>query len=269
MMQQQVEIGVTFEEGFVEADGFHIRFQVGGTGLPLVYVHGAGGPDVGLAHQLLAKNYRVVVLEMPGWGTSPDNAKTVVALDMARSLRAAVAALGIESYALWGTSLGGVIASWWATEYPDEVVALVLEAPAVFRVADPDPVALSNWDTFVTAFHAQPQRKPWLAEKKFPAVRDGALFMRLMGERFDDELTERLRTFPVATLVLIGTKDGVMSTKQGRTFAQIMPECRFVMVYDAAHDLKGDRPEAFAEVVHQFLEPGSFLINHSSSILNP
>ena len=35
--------GWRFREGFVEADGFRIRYMEAGEGTPLVHLHGAGG----------------------------------------------------------------------------------------------------------------------------------------------------------------------------------------------------------------------------------
>ena len=41
-------------------------------------------------------------------------------------------------------------------------------------------------------------------------------------------------------------------------------------VYDAAHDIQCDRPEAFADVVGDFLERGmKFLINDQDGLINP
>jgi pimeloyl-ACP methyl ester carboxylesterase len=258
-----------WDENTVAVDGFDIRYFTRGAGEPIVYVHGAGGPDLGLAHELLARRYRVVALEMPGWGRSADNDRTEDALSMARTLHRAVSALGIDRYALLGTSLGGLVSLWWATEAPDEVTSLVLEAPAALRLRDPDPVVLSDHSSFMKAFHAQPHRKPWLADGEIPALRSPELFARMMGPKLDETLIDRLRTLPVPTLVMFGTEDGVMTQGQGRLYKQILPECIFTIVYDAAHDIKGDRPEAFAEVVETFLSPGSFLINHQTSVLNP
>lgn len=258
-----------FSEHTITVDGFEIRYPTRGTGETVVYVHGAGGPDLGPAHELLARHYQVVALEMPGWGQSADNDRTEDALSMARTLQQAVSALGIDRYALLGTSLGGVVCLWWATEAPTEVSSLVLEAPAALRLRDPDPAALSDRSTYLKAFHAQPQRKPWLAESEMPSIRNPELFARMMGPKLDDRLIERLRTLQVHTLVMFGTEDGVMTREQGQLYKQILPECVFTIVYDAAHDIKGDRPEAFAELVDNFLSPGSFLINHQTSVLNP
>jgi hypothetical protein len=43
-----------FREGFVEADGFRIRYMEAGEGPALVHLHGAGGLRLTPAHELLS-----------------------------------------------------------------------------------------------------------------------------------------------------------------------------------------------------------------------
>ena len=59
-----------FREGYVDADGFTIRYLQAGEGAPLVHLHGAGGLRLTPAHELLARRYHVVAFEMPGFGNS-------------------------------------------------------------------------------------------------------------------------------------------------------------------------------------------------------
>jgi pimeloyl-ACP methyl ester carboxylesterase len=63
-----------FSEGYVEADGFRIRYMEAGQGTPLVHLHGAGGLRLTPAHDLLSRQFRVVAFEMPGFGQSPRTA---------------------------------------------------------------------------------------------------------------------------------------------------------------------------------------------------
>src|SRR5262252_4153956 len=102
--------GENFTEGFVEADGFRVRYLESGSGPALVCLHGGGGLRLSPAHDLLARNYRVIAWEMPGFGTSPENRRSSSTEDLARSMNAAVASLGLERYSLMGTSFGSKVA---------------------------------------------------------------------------------------------------------------------------------------------------------------
>ena len=65
-----------FGEGFVEADGFRIRYVAAGEGTPLVHLHGAGGLRLTPAHEALSRAYRVIAFEMPGFGNSAENTRS-------------------------------------------------------------------------------------------------------------------------------------------------------------------------------------------------
>ena len=56
----------------------------------------------------------------------------------------------------------------------------------------------------------------------------------------------------------------------GRTYRRLMKNSTLQYVYSAAHDIQGDRPEAFAETVGDFLRRGmNFMINEGDGLLNP
>ena len=49
-----------------------------------------------------------------------------------------------------------------------------------------------------------------------------------------------------------------------------MPNCALIYLYDAAHDIQSDRPEAFADVVADFVRRGmNFLVNDTDQLINP
>src|SRR5271155_295022 len=80
------EPGAAFREGFVEADGFRIRYMEAGQGTPLVHLHGAGGMRLTPGHDLLRQHRRVVAFEMPGFGSSPENTRTRTMAELAQTI---------------------------------------------------------------------------------------------------------------------------------------------------------------------------------------
>ena len=109
-------------ERFVEADGFRIRYWEDGQGTPLVYLHGAGGPRPNPSHDLLARRFRVVALEMPGFGESPENTRTQSMAELAATMHQAIKNLGIDTFNLIGRSFGGTTALWMTMQAPERVV---------------------------------------------------------------------------------------------------------------------------------------------------
>jgi pimeloyl-ACP methyl ester carboxylesterase len=123
---------VAFKEGFVQADGFRIRYMEAGEGPPLVHLHGAGGLRLNQAHELLARQFRVIAFEMPGFGAE-ENQRSRDMPELAATMAKAAQALGFEHFNLMGTSFGGKTALFLALQSPELVRALVLEAPAAIR----------------------------------------------------------------------------------------------------------------------------------------
>ena len=111
----------------VEADGFDLRVVVGGSGPPLLALHGGGGLHVGDAHRLLARRHRLHALELPGFGASPENTRTRSLEELAGTTLAAADALRLHRFVLLGTSFGGAVALHLALAAPERVERLVLE----------------------------------------------------------------------------------------------------------------------------------------------
>jgi len=85
-----------------------------------------------------------------------------------------------------------------------------------------------------------------------------------------EHYAELLPKLPMPVLVLYGTRDQATSPDLGRGYKSKLPNGWFVMVYNAGHDIANDRPEAYAELVGDFLKRGvRFTISEHSSRLNP
>ncbi len=260
--------GAAFKEGYVDADGFHIRYREAGTGEPLVCLHGAGGLRISRAHEILAERHRVILFEAPGFGASPVNDRSRSARELAGTIAQAVANLGIDRYNLMGTSFGGRLALWVAAQGPERLTALVLVAPAAIRPEGGDGAAPAAG---AGELYAHPARQPKLPPPD-PAIlaKQAALVQRLRGPARDPELESQFPSLTMPTLVLFGTSDRVIPPEMGRFYRELLPNCHFVLVYDAGHAIDADRPEAFAAVVGDFLERHEgFLVRRESDLLYP
>jgi pimeloyl-ACP methyl ester carboxylesterase len=259
-----------FREDHVEADGFRIRYLDGGSGSPRIMLHGAYGPRLSQAAHLLAAGRRVIVPELPGFGTSPPNDRTADARQLAATVAATATALGLTAFDLLGTSVGGIVACWLAADAPDRVTALILEAPAAFRPAGA-PSADQDPEVLARRLNVHPERLPAPPAPPAPEVmeRTSPLVRRLMGPAHDEELAAALGSVLAPALVLFGTRDGIFPPEQGATYQQLMPNAFLSYVFDAAHDIQGDRPEAFAAVVSDFLDRhGEFLVYDGSTLIH-
>jgi pimeloyl-ACP methyl ester carboxylesterase len=261
--------GEVFVEKAVTAADFNVRYWEAGTGDAVIYLHGAGGYQPRFGLDFVARNNRVFAIELPGWG---EQVNDVADFDgLATQVVAIAAALGLDTFHLMGTSLGGACALHLTSLFPERVTSLVLEAPAKFREASANPATLAP-EAFVKAFRSHPEREPHMAPpdpifmaRVWPTVE------RLMDDgSVDPAFAARLEALPTRTLILFGTDDGIINPINGRTYRRLMKNSTLQLVYDAAHDIQGDRPEAFAETVSDFLRRGmGFMINEQDGIINP
>jgi len=125
-------------------DGTHIVYLEGGTGAPLVLVHGFGADKdnfTRVAHYLTPR-YRVIVPDLVGFGESTHRRDVDYRYAaQAERLHAFTQALGLARLDLGGNSMGGGIAMSFAAQHPQEVASLWLIDCAGIAEAPPGELA--------------------------------------------------------------------------------------------------------------------------------
>jgi pimeloyl-ACP methyl ester carboxylesterase len=262
--------GTAFTEGYVEADGFRIRYVEAGEGSPVVMLHGMGGLILSKVHHELAKKYRLMAFEMPGFGQSPANATALSVRDLARTMAQASGQLGLDAYALIGTSFGGRVALWQALQVPQQVDLLVLIAPTAV-VPEGYTMPVVAHDQIGALLFAHPESAPDLPPVD-PAnvAKEMALMQRIQGSSRDTELEGKLSEVQTHTLVVFGTADKVVPPEMGRTYRERIPSCHYVLVYDAGHAVAAERPEALTNTIIDFLDlRETFIVSRRDGRVNP
>jgi pimeloyl-ACP methyl ester carboxylesterase len=108
-----------------------VRYYEGGSGTPLVFLHGAGGLNMDQPFlDALAQRFHVYAPLVPGYGDSEECAELRDMLDFTLHTWDVVSALGLKDPVLAGFSMGGMIASEMAAIAPNDVSRLALIAPA-------------------------------------------------------------------------------------------------------------------------------------------
>ena len=134
---------------FLEVDGVRLHYVERGSGEPLVLLHGNGSmiqdfESSGLV-DLAAKNYRVIVIDRPGFGHSSRPRNVIWTPDaQARLIKRALERLGVSQAIVLGHSWGASVAVALALKFPDLVRGLVLASGYYYPTLRPDVVALST-----------------------------------------------------------------------------------------------------------------------------
>jgi pimeloyl-ACP methyl ester carboxylesterase len=238
--------------------------HVGGTGQPVLYLHSAGGVRISPAIEKLAESFRLYLPVIPGFdGTARrDTLRTMS--DLADLAAEIIDSEIKEPCDVVGHSFGGWVAAWLAARHPEKVPLLVLHAAAGFR---PEGKGGRGGDpeTLRRAMYAHPENLP--SEPVDPArhaANRAAAQDYTGGQATDRDLVGSLDRITALTLIMHGTKDGVVPVESPRLLKSRIPHAFCVYVYDAAHAIDTDQPDRFADLVGDFLTRGeAFIVNRS------
>jgi pimeloyl-ACP methyl ester carboxylesterase len=239
---------------------------------------------------LTAKGYRVVVPDQLGFGKSakPDIRYSFDLL--ARNTKALLDQLGIERAAIVGHSFGGMLAVYFARDYPDVTQVLVLENPIGledYRSAiPPQPLETlfktemsqtsQSYRTFMKAFYVG---WPPFAEKsveQFTRLLESPEYPRLAKASaltyemmYEEPIRHEYRLLKMPVLLIIGQGDRSVFFRRyaspeairplgnwpalGRAAAQDLPDGKLVEIEGAGHISHIEKPEAFEKALGDFL----------------
>jgi pimeloyl-ACP methyl ester carboxylesterase len=259
---------------FIRGLGIHYAEQ--GHGPPVVLLHGFGASMFSFRHQVgpLAEHFRVLALDLPGFGYSDRPADADLSLTaQAERVREFLDRMGVERATLIGHSMGGAIAMRLAAAHPDRVERLVLAAGAppdtpvrlplypLLRPLSPIPLAfLAGNERYgrrtirrivydpatltddVLRAYTRPLRLRGTA----------ACLIKMLGDvRRDPPLDPA--TVSARTLLLYGEADTVVPLRVAHRLHAVMPDARLEVVPRAGHLLLEEQPRACTDAILRFL----------------
>jgi pimeloyl-ACP methyl ester carboxylesterase len=257
-----------FTEEFVEAAGVRIQLRRGGTGAPLLILHGElGVPGWLRAYAQLAERFTVYVPSLPGFGQSarPDWIASV--RDLAAWVTWCVRDLGLSApLPVIGFSLGGWIAAEIATMNAGIFTKMVLVGAAGLQPEDGqvwDYFIHSNTEAFAQAFcepakaaeYSQYYGKTWTVEDETRAEQNREMAARLLWKPYmrSHTLPALLRGIATPTLVVWGREDRIIPLDVCQRYARTIPGATARVLDGCGHLPEMEQPEAFVRVVLDFL----------------
>lgn len=252
------------------ADGPHtIRYvERPGKGDPIVLLHGFGGDKdnwVRIAPYFAARDHRLIIPDLPGWGEStrlPDlNYAPSRQIDR---LEAFFTAIGLSRFHLAGNSMGGCIAGLYAAKYPARVQTLTFYDNACVRAEQPsERDVLEAQGQNVLVVHSQadfdrlidwvfakkpfipPPVKAVLAQRAMAqAAGNGVIFRSLSESRA--ALEPLLPTLKMPVAIVWGDRDRLLHVSTANVMARALPQAKLHILQGCGHSPQLERPEEAA-----------------------
>jgi len=247
-----------FQEHRTESGGLPINYIEAGLGNTVVTLDSIAWGFSNLQNTL-AQTYRVLVLELPGFGSSPVNNESSSAKELANVVAQATENITPQKFTLIGTSFSANVALWLAIQAPEQVEALVLISPTALH-----PLEMAN------QLLAHPERSPGLPTLPDILAKEQELIRRFGGGTHDAEVEGRLKEIQCPALVLFGSKDQLVNTSATSIYRREIPNCNVSIVYDAGHLIEAERPEALVKAVVDYVERReTFVVSRDSRVINP
>jgi pimeloyl-ACP methyl ester carboxylesterase len=277
-------VNAAIAERTIDIEGLRTRYLTGGSGPPLVLVHGVGtsAGEWSWVLPTLARDHLVYAIDLPGFDGSarpPDYSPAF----SARFVGAFLDALRVKRPAVIGNSLGGLVALHLALSDPEGVAALVLsDSAGLGQAVNPVQAALSSpgggelamtWaktplGAAERAFRrglllfARPWQIPpkWLKDQyrlaQMPNFMEATLAslranIGVEGQR--EVLVDQLPRLGMPALIVWGVEDRVFPLWQGEEAVTRLPEGSLELIPNCGHLPHVEQPRTFASIVGRFL----------------
>ena len=258
-----------------------------GEGPPLLLIHGGLGEAFQWGPILapLARTHRVLAVDRPGHGLAdPLDHRGVDMLALGRRFIAEVAdAESLTTFALAGSSMGGLWAVAFALAHPGRVSRLVLVAspagvvrgmPLMLRLGTlpglravirkamraPDREAVRGFWRALLVRHPEGLPDDFLDASAASQARNATSWFSLIDRSFDVRglkrdlmLADRWRDLAVPTTLVWGEHDAFAGLAVARALVAAHPKLRLIEIAGAGHAPWHDAPDAVVAAIEQAL----------------
>jgi pimeloyl-ACP methyl ester carboxylesterase len=246
--------------------GVSVRVRRGGTGAPVLFLHGAGGWPPWLPFfELLSQRYALTVPEHPCFGGSDDPQWLRGVSDLAMYYLDLLDQIYARPIHVIGHSLGGWTAAEAAVRNVGRIASLTLLAPAGIRVKGIPPGDIFMWspEEFARNRYYDPNfSEPLLnTEPQSEEDIDIALQTRLAAVKFgweprllNPDLEKWLHRITVPTHVVWGREDKILPSAYAKLWTERVPGAQASIIEACGHSPHVEYAQLVADRVLAFLD---------------
>jgi pimeloyl-ACP methyl ester carboxylesterase len=250
-------------QSFIDINGCRIALRRGGTGEPLLFLHGASGG--GQWHPFLdrlAERFDVIAPEHPGFGLSDTPPWLDNMADLAYFYLDFLKALDIDRVHMVGLSIGGWLAAELGVRSTARLKTLTLVASAGIHLngVPKVDVFLQNDELRLRdLFHDPARADRMIGQVLSPEMVDIALKNRFTTAKltwqprgYNPHLHKWLHRIDVPTLIVWGASDRLYPPAYAEEFHRLIPGSRVAMIPACGHLPNIEKPDVFAETIVRF-----------------
>ena len=257
----------TANQTMVTVSGHEVEMHKGGSGPPLLYLHGGEGfgtydPTSGP----LAERFTVYAPSHPGFfgTTRPEWLYTIT--DLAHFTQDMVQELGLDGYVLVGHSIGGWIAAEMAAMDQHNIKGLVLVDAAGIRPEKGEitEIFMVSADTRLKLGFHDPSQVPDYEYFTAERTTDEAAILHANMEMLsrlcwrpylhNPSLPHYLGGVKIPTLVVWGKQDAILPVECGEMYAKLLPNATLKSIDNCGHKPQMEKPQEFNDTVAAFLD---------------
>jgi abhydrolase domain-containing protein 6 len=261
----------------IEVEGLHIAYLEGGQGDVVLLLHGFGANKDNWTRisKHFTPHFRVIAPDLPGFGDSsrqPDSNYTIAA--QAVRVHAFVRKLGLQSFHLGGSSMGGNIAGVYAAQHPENVISLWLVAPGGVASADPsemkrelnagrpNPLIAESVEDYERLMDFIFVKKPFVPGPILNQLAEEAIRNRPLNHYIFKQIQEASNIIGlesalygslVPTLIVWGANDRVLHVSGAKILESVMPKAQVAIMEGVGHLPMIEKPRETADIYMSFL----------------
>ncbi len=244
-------------------------YLAGGTGVPLILVHGftANKDAWSSIARYLTPRYAVYAPDLPGFGDASRDPNGDYSADaQVENLHAFIKGLGFTTAHLGGSSMGGGVVARYAAKYPNEVASLwLLDAAATQESADStlmkNYVATGEFPLLVRTQDEQAKQMEMLFGKpKFipysvayyfleNSKKDYVFHRTILKKMIADNapIESRFSNLQTPSLIVTGEQDRIVPPASVKTLAKVFPQSQVIVMSGVGHIPMTEDPKTAAE----------------------